>query len=220
MTTIITRLFPDHASAQKAADRLIFKGIPKRDCTVIAAGDDAKSRMADAQVHASSVDAYARGLASGNAVLAVRATYKPLGAVQLTHDILDRYDTVDVGRVTEEQKLAWKPDHAPSVMKDHPLFLTVPGLTVSGPVTSSFGMRMTKPHRDERPLTNRRSSRMFWPMKLVSQKKRTSSVFHGGRHMSRMFWPMPLLSGGERRKSVIPGGGLPLSRRLGIRTTT
>jgi hypothetical protein len=117
-------------------------------------------------------------------------------------------DPLDASGATEEHVLPWQPDHAPSVMKDHPLFFSVVDIPVPhGPITANFGMRMTKPHRTKRPLSNKRASRLFWPMPLVSK-------------MSRMFWPMPLLSSKPRRKSVIPGGGTPFSSRFGLRTVS
>jgi hypothetical protein len=164
------------------------------------------------------IKAYAQGMREGNAVLAIKATYKPLGVLRMTREIFDKMDTVPVRGGTEENHLPWTPEKATSVLKDHPHILTLPGVSVPhGPITSNFGMSMLKPHSTKRPLTNRRISRAFWPMKLVSQNRRASSAMSGKRYMSRMFWPMPLLSSKSRSKSVIPGGGLIMSRLLGMR---
>ena len=178
--------------------------------------------MERAQVHASAMGPYAKTLAAGNAVVAVRATYKPLGAARLTREIFEKADTIDMGDVVEEAQVAWTPEKAPSVLKDHPLFLSLPGIETPGRISTMFGMRLLKDHKTKRPLMDhdRRMSRMFWPMPLLSKRNRSSSVMHGGRYMSKMFWPMKLLSSGERRKSVIPGGGTPFSRRLGLRTVS
>lgn len=220
MTTIITRLFPDEATAQSAFDRLTFRGMPKRDCKIIVAGPKAHAMMERAQVHESAMSTYASHLGSGQALLVVHATYKPLGAAGLTREILAKYDTVDCGNIVEEHKTPWKPERAPSVLKDHPLFLSIPGLVPPGPISSNFGMRLLKPRHAKSNLMSgdRRMSRMFWPMRLVSKRRHTHSAMRGGRHMSRMFWPMPLISKGPRRKSVSPGGGLPFSRLFGFRT--
>jgi hypothetical protein len=218
MTTIISRLFPDQKSAQSAADRLMFKGFPSRSCTVIA-GDGAAARLERAQVEEAALPAYHAGLSKGQAVLAIKATYKPLGALSIARKVLDGYDTVDIGAASEERELPWQPERAGSVLKDHPLFLTVPGTKLPhGPISANFGMPMTKPHSDKRPLIDRRMSRLFWPMKLLSTKPRKTSVYHGGRFMSRSFWPAPLLSTKTRSKSVIPGGALPFSRLFGMPT--
>lgn len=220
MTTIITRLFPDEATAQSAFDRLTFRGMPKRDCKIILAGPKAPAMMERAQVHEDAISTYAGHLSSGQALLVVHATYKPLGAVNLTREILAKYDTVDCGNIVEEYKTPWKPERAPSVMKDHPLFFSIPGLNPPGSISASFGIPLLKQRRAKNNLMSgdRRMSRKFWPMRLVSKRRHTHSAMRGGRHMSRMFWPMPLIAKGPRRKSVSPGGGLPFSRLFGLRT--
>ena len=55
MTTIITRLMSDPAEAHRAAERLMFRGIPKRSLDVIVAGADSAARMTRAQVHETGV---------------------------------------------------------------------------------------------------------------------------------------------------------------------
>lgn len=220
MTTIITRLFSDAASAQTAVDRLTFRGMPKRDCTIIVAGENATSSMERAQVHESAIAAYSKHLTDGNAVLVVAATYKPLGAARLTRETLAKYETVDIAKIVEEHVAPWQPDHAPSVMKDHPLFFSIPGMIPPGPITANFGMKLLKPHKTKQPLISgkRRLSRMVWPMPLLSKSRKARSAKKGGGHMSRLFWPMPLLAKGSRRKSVSPGGGLVFARLFGVRT--
>jgi hypothetical protein len=220
MTTLISRLFPDEATAQSAVGRLTFRGVPKGDCTIITSGERAEALMARARVHETAIRAYSKHLNEGKAVLAVRASYKPLGAARLTREVLSKYDVISVDRAIEESSLPWEPDNAPSVLKDHPLFFSIPGLSPPGRISSMFGMPLLKRRKAKNNLMegSRRMSRMFWPMPLLKAKRDKRSVISGGRYMSRAFWPMPLLSKGERRKSVKPGGGFPLSRRLGIRT--
>ncbi len=175
--------------------------------------------MTRAKVHESAMAPYKAALSAGHAVLVVQATYKPLNAARIAREILGKCDALDADGATEEHKLAWEPERAASVMKDHPLFFSVVDIEVPhGPVTANFGMRMTKPHKAKRSLSNKRASRLFWPMPLLSKKQRSQKVMSGGRTMSAMFWPMPLLSSKPRRKSVIPGGGTPFSRRMGPRT--
>ncbi len=222
MTTLITRLFHDAATAQSALNRLIAKGFPERDATIILAGESAADQMKRKQVHPSAITAYSAKLKGDHAVLVLHATYKPLGAVRITNEVLAKFETVDVGdAAVEEHKIAWTPEPASSVLKTHPLILTIPGVSVPhGPITGTYGMRMLKPHRTKRSVmsSDRRMSRMFWPMKLVSKPRSRRSAMSGTRHMSRIFWPTKLLSTKPRRKSVIPGGGLPFSRLFGMRT--
>jgi hypothetical protein len=221
MTTIISRVYADEATAQAAANKLAIKGIPRNSCHIITHGDAAETLMERAQVHASAMKSYSKLLAAGNAVLVVQATFKPLGAASLTREILSKTDPIDAGKLTDDFKVSWQPDKSPSIMKDHPHMLSIKGMQPRGTITSAFGMPMLKKHNAKRSVsTGKRMSRMFWPMKLVSKKARSSSVIKGGRQMSKMFWPTRLLSTGPRRKSIIPGGGTPLSRRIGIRTVS
>lgn len=220
MTTIITRVFETEKQAQLAANRLAMRGVPKTDCRIITAGDKAEALMERAKVHPSAMKPYAKRLAAGNAVLVVHATYKPLGAASITRKVLGNFDTLSDAKVTDDFKVAWEPDKSPSILKDHPHMLSVPGLQPRGNVTAAFGVPvLKKPRRKDNLMSgDKRMSRMFWPMKLVSTRKHRNSVISGGRHMSRMFWPTKLISKGHRSKSVIPGGGTPFSRRLGLRT--
>jgi len=220
MTTIITRVFPDAAEAESAVRRLTLRGLPRQDRHIITQSGDVKGALTQAQVHKSAVTPYASLIAKGHAVLVVHAGFKPLGVARITRDVLAKFDTIDAGAAAvEEHKLAWQPDHAPSVLKDHPLFLTLPDMPMPGRISSSFGMPLLKEHKDKGSLSKsgKPASRFFWPMPLLTKKSRSSSVFSGGRHMSKLFWPQRLVSTGERRKSVIPGGGTPFSNRIGAK---
>jgi hypothetical protein len=220
MTTIITRVFPDAAEAERAVSRLTLRGLPKRDRHIITHSGDVKTALKQAQVHKSAVAPYASLIAKGHAVLVVHANFTPLGVARVAREALAKFDTIDAGAsVVEEHKTAWQPDHAPSVMKDHPLFLTLPDMPMPGRISSSFGIPLTKPHKDKNSLSKsgKPASRFFWPMPLLTKKSRSSSVFSGGRHMSKLFWPQRLVSTGQRSKSVIPGGGTPFSNRIGAK---
>lgn len=222
MTTIISRVFPDKASAQKATERLVFRGVPSRDCWIITTQDDAalKQKLEAAQVDESARPAYAKAVKAGQALLVVHATYKPLTAATIVRETLAKMDTVDVGKVVDDYFVPDGPQSAPSVLREHPLFLTVRasrsrpshGLISKG---WGFSMLSARKTRGSAMSGGRFMSRAFWPMPLLSKKLRSKSVIHGGRHMSQMFWPMPLLSKKSRSNSVIHGGDLPLSRSLG-----
>jgi hypothetical protein len=220
MTTIITRLFKDEAAARTAARKLQFKGFPARSIFVIPGGMDAEAKMKRAEVHTSTAKKYAEALGSGGAVLAIAATYKPLGAARIAREYLAGQDTVDVGKVTEEHFVKDKPDRAPSVLKDHPRFFTASPASTDykgGLITGGMGFRLLSKHRTKRSVMSggRFMSRVFWPMPLLSRKPRSKSVMAGGRYMSQSFWPAPLISSRPRSNSVIKGGDLPFSRTLG-----
>lgn len=226
MTTVITRLYADERTANMVAQRLRWEGLPARAVEVIAgAGSDRPSlevRMSRARVHESAVSAYADRMADGSALLVVRATYKPLGAARITREVTARSKPVEVHGVVDDHFVPDGPDHAPSVLKDHPRFLTLDldfGEYKPRPISEEFGIPLlTRGHRN-RPLHvfrgGKHVSRLFWPMPLVTSKRKVNSAISGGRHMSKLFWPMPLLSHKERTRSVIRGGALPLSRALG-----
>lgn len=203
MTRIITRVFPDHAAAKSASDRLQFKGIPSRQCHVIVAGPDAKEKMIEAGVHHTALEPYAARLKAGNAVLVAQTTYKPLEAARITREILAKRETVKVGNINDDFFVPDVPDASPSVLKEHPLFLTFRKSVEGGPITPGLGIPLLKQRKAHRPLSDKRSSRGFWPMPLLSTKARSKSVISGDRRISRMFWPMPLVTKSNRSKSVI-----------------
>lgn len=219
---IISRVFSDPQHANKANDWLTFKAIPKGARTVITNDGDVTAALESAGVHASAVGPYAKEIAKGGAALVIKATYKPLGAANIIREAMERRSDhiVDFGdKVDQDFAIAWEPDRAPSVLKDHPLLMTLPGIEVSGAISSAFGVPTVSGRNRRKKVMegSKRMSRMFWPMPLLSSKSRANKTMNGSKRMSRMFWPMPLLTSGERRRSVISGGGTPFSSRFGLK---
>lgn len=207
MTRIITSVFANVAEAEKAVQRLSRKGLPRGNRQVIRGGETAHADMVRARVHESALKPYGDLLAKGNVVLVVLASYKPLGVARITREILDDLETVSVANsVVQDHPIAWEPEKAPSVLKDHPHMLSFSGVETPGRLSDSFGLPMLKARKPKRNLmsSEKRMSRMFWPMPLLSKKKRSSSVMSGGRQMSKAFWPARLISNKPRRKSVLP----------------
>ena len=225
MTTIITRLFEDKSGAVQAKDRILFKGVPSRAISVITADDDLKEQMAAARVHPTAIDTYAAHVEKGNALLVVRTTYKPLTAATLVRAELANMETVDAGDVVDDYYQTDGPERAPSIMDEHPLFLTV-RQDRSGyegaPVSIGLGIPLLSARKERTSArgTQGAASRYFWPMPFVTKRPRKSSVIKGGRLMSQSFWPGPVLLSRERKNSVIKGGDTPLSRALGWPTTS
>jgi hypothetical protein len=229
MTTVITRLYDEEETASATARRLNREGFPRHALQVITAKglsrEEIEDRMRRARVHDSAVTTYADHVAKGDALLVVRATYKPLGAARITRDITAGTKVKNVGSVVDDHYLPDGPDHAPSVLKDHPRFLSLdlePGEYKGGPVSVEVGIPLlTRGHRS-RPLHVFRGgaymSRWFWPIPLVTRRRKANSAISGGRHVSRLFWPMPLITRKERTRSVIRGGALPFSRAFGLTT--
>jgi hypothetical protein len=229
MTTVITRLYDSEETAGATARRLNREGLPRHALQVITAKGLSREQIAErirrASVHESAVPAYAEHVSAGDALLVVRATYKPLGAARIARDVTAKTKTRSVGNVVDDHYLPDGPDHAPSVLKDHPHMLSLDldfGEYKGGPVSAEFGIPLlTRGHRS-RPLRVSRGgghmSKWFWPMPLITRKRKADSAISGGRYMSKLFWPMPLLSRKERTRSVIRDGALPFSRALGLPT--
>lgn len=225
MTNIITRVFEDTEKARYVKERAVFMGVPSRDMSVISkssADDDAglTENMQAAGVDDSALETYLKHIKKGHAVFAVRATYKPLMAATKMRELLAKHDPLDAGDVVEDRFVPDGPQKTPSILTEHPLFLTVPMHRTGyegGPVTAGLGWPMLRARKPSEAVMKggKFMSRAFWPMPLLSDKPRKKSVIEGGRHMSKSFWPMPLLSRKPRTNSVIRGGDLPLSRALG-----
>ncbi len=221
MTVVITRLFASEASAQAAADKLYDKGLPRRALSVISAGDRLTDRMTAAKVFADDFAIFEERLNAGDSLLVVRATYKPLGAAQITRDTLADMETVE-GISFAPEHYVKDPIDTNSVLTEHPKFLSLPYASggLSGPPwTRRMGFPVLTKRKDRKSVIagGRHMSKAFWPMPLVSKKERKKSVMDSDRRISKTFWPMPLVSKGERRKSVVPGGML-MSRKFGLPT--
>lgn len=221
MTTVITRLFADKKTADMVANRLTWEGFPKSALRVIADADDAlHERMESARVDEAARPVYAEKIGAGAALLVVHATYKPLGAARIAREVTERAGAIDVGAVPDDTWFPDGPERAPSILKDHPRFMTLPLDPEDyrgGPISRELGIPLLarKRKRNSAMRGGGHMSRFFWPMPLVIRKRSARSAISGGAHMSRFFWPMPLVTTKKRKNSVIRGGALPLSRALG-----
>ena len=200
MTTIITRLYPDTRAANAAAAALKAAGMPASMWDVIA-GSDAAAKMTAARVGKSSAAAYAPRIERGNALLVARAQLTPLGYARTVMDILDGFDAIHVPGATPEEYIREKPDdrHYLSVLTDHPRFFSQdiqPGSGRStGLVSRAFGIP------------------------LLTRKTTSHSAMTGTRHMSRLFWPWRLLSPRRTSTSAIRGGKL-ITEAMGLPTVS
>ncbi|MDJ0639385.1 MAG: hypothetical protein QNJ20_11165 [Paracoccaceae bacterium] len=218
-TTVITRLYADEASARGVRERLYREGFPRHTLSLVSAAEGdteetLKAKMERALVPAEAAEAYATRIAEGASLVAVRATYKPLGAVRIANETFASSGALPVNLPSESFRVKAPRDHAPSVLKDHPRFLTMHPRSDErgGPVSAQLGFRLlSEPKRRDSVING---GKLFFG-DGVKRGRTASSAMRGGGHMSRMFWPMPLLSKKKRGLSVIEGGGHPFSRRLG-----
>lgn len=228
MTTVMTRLYADEETARRIERRLYLQGFPRRATEVIAKreGQGASAladRMTTAHVPEAAAGTYAEKVATGKALLVVRATYKPLGAPRIARETLADSPVVKSGLDEEEFYVDTGPERSPSILTDHPHFLTFPREEAEmrpDLISASLGIPLISRKGPKSTVYKggRLMSKMFWPMPMVIRKKSADSVIHGGRHVSKLFWPMPLVTDKPRRNSVIRGGDLPFSRVFALPT--
>ncbi|MFN5996909.1 MAG: hypothetical protein ACK47C_15070 [Paracoccaceae bacterium] len=195
MTTIITRLYPDVATATSVSAALQSSGHDPSTIDVITrAGDGSVSdRMKAARVMAPSAAAYAPGIEKGGALLVVRAPFAPMGTARHAIKTVNRTPSLKVGLADEDVYIREQPT-----------------IARSGSVQSGTVFYMSNPHR------NLSHGHIMGQNPISPSKPRTSAIA-GGAYMSKMFWPMKLVSTGRQASSAISGGYL-FSSMFGIPT--
>lgn len=221
-TTVLTRAYKDLASAKGMRNRLYRAGFPAHTLSVFSSedgtGEMLLSKMERGLVPHDAAKAYAAHIENGASVVVVRATYKPLNAVRIATAAFESSGALNSGLASERFKVKTPPDHAPHILKDHPRFFTLmpEDQMPMTPVSALFGWpTLAKPNA--RDSVQRPPKRYFGEGILRRERKRSTSR---SEHLSKLFWPMPLLSTRKRGLSVIPGGGQPFSRLFGWSTKT
>lgn len=191
MTTIITRLYPDQAAAQAATNSLLAKGQAADTISIIAGGKEAADAMKAARVPAASAAKYTKAMGAKHALLVIEAPFSPIGTALTAIRTLYKHPALDAGVADEDYYLREhaSPDYANSIMSDHPMMMSNPF------------RRLTHGH-------------IFGDNPISPSKPRTSAI-RGGAYMSKMFWPMKLVSQSAPRQSAIRGGRL-FSSMFGI----
>ncbi len=194
MTTIITRLFPDAAAAAQAVVAALANGGINADAILVilaAANGGADAAMKAARVSATAA-AYGKAMKTGKALLIVQLGFNPAGAARTAIKIVNRHASIHVGLADEDEDAQEYPsmEHGGSVMNGAPL--------LSNPFARA-------PH-----------GHIFGANPVMQSRPRTLAI-RGGAHMSKVFWPMKLVSQPRAGRSAIAGGGL-MSDRLGIAT--
>ncbi|MEM6386316.1 MAG: hypothetical protein AAF718_08790 [Pseudomonadota bacterium] len=223
-TTVIARLYRDAGSAQGIFGRLYRLGFPRHMIAIVTPEDAAdmaglQIKIEQALVPSEAAAHYAARVAEGQSLVVVQATYKPLNAVRRATETFETSGAVPSGLAEDRFYVSLPLDPTPSILKDHPRFLTpAPGqANGAGLFSERFGLRLLSPRK-------RRDSaimggRTFFGKPLIVKKERRS-ILPPNSYMSRYFWPTPLLSNKPRRPSILPDGGTPLSRLLGWSTTS
>lgn len=195
MTTIITRLYPDLATAQGVVAALQANGHGPTTIDVITKGGEGspEDRMVGARVPKASAVAYGPGIAKGAALVVVRAPFAPMGAARDAMKVVNRTPSIDVGIADEDVYIREEPK-----------------LEASGKVLPGTVFYMSNPHRQ---LGHKH---VMGSNPILPARERTSAI-RGGAYMSRMFWPMKLVTTNRQASSAVSGGFL-ISKMFGIPT--
>ena len=195
MTTIITRLYSNLATAETVAAALGQNGYPADDIQVISDGQSpaAAAAMKAARVDAKAAAAYASAMTGDQALLVVQVGFNPIGAAKNAMRIADRSPSIKVGLEDEDV-----------------YYREVPETRVAGNVLTSHPLLMSNPFA--RPS----HGHILGSNPVIQSRPRTSAI-RGGAYMSKMFWPMKLVSAGRTSRSAISGTWT-LSGMFGIAT--
>ncbi|MGL5011861.1 MAG: hypothetical protein ACRC6I_18470 [Paracoccaceae bacterium] len=197
MTTIITRLYADTATARGVVSALLAKGHDQDTIDVISKDGvgTVAERMHAASVNATAAAAYGEAMTGGRALVVVRAPFSPIGTALNAKKVMDRTASIKVGvDESEYVRIAPNPAFQSSVQEDHPYYMSNPNRPMShGHV---FGMRQLSAHKERR------------------------SAIAGGAYISTKFWPMKLLSAQKERRSAISGDWYFSKFLLGLPTIT
>lgn len=195
MTTIITRLYKDVATAQGVASALTSAGHDAGTIDVISrdGAQGAEACMIEARVPKASAAAYAPGIAKGAALLVVRAPFAPMGTARHAIRVVNKTPAISVGLADEEVYIREQPK-----------------IETDGKVLSGTVFYMSNPHRS---LVH---GHILGSNPILPARPRNSAI-PGGAHMSTRFWPGRLLSPQRERTSALRGGWL-ISSVFGLPT--
>lgn len=194
MTTIITRLYEDAATARAAADALLNNGHDAGTIDIIAGAEGTEAHMKAARVNPDSAAAYAPAVEAGKALLVVRAPFAPIGTARNAMRVVDRFASIKVGVENEDEYIREAASIAASgsILADHPLLM------------SNKFRRLGHGH-------------ILGSNPIKPSRPRTSAI-RGGGFMSTKFWPMRLVSANAKRGNSVLRGGWLLSKSFGIPT--
>ena len=109
MTTVVSRLFADEATAEQAVTALKLQNHPDENIDTVAAGNSAQDALIEARVPKASAELYSEALSAGRAVVVCRAPFFPAGAARNAIDTMDLFDTVDAGVENENAYIREEP---------------------------------------------------------------------------------------------------------------
>ncbi|MBN2631889.1 MAG: hypothetical protein JXR75_15275 [Rhodobacteraceae bacterium] len=192
MTTIITRLYADSATAQAVADELLERGHSEDTVEVITRDGEGAvaARMLAASVTEDAAAVYGKHVSEGKALLVVRAPFAPLGTARDALKTVNRSKAIHVDLPKQEVYVRIEPkdDGAlPRLMKDHPKLLSNPFRKLNHGHIFGGLLWDRKPAQNSVMQGDNFMSTRFVPMKLVSEHKSYNSVMKDGPLMSERF---------------------------------
>jgi hypothetical protein len=207
MTTIITRLYPDVATATSVASALQASGHNPSTIDIITRSGDGpvSDRLRRARVQSASAAVYAPRIEKGGALLVVRAPFAPMGTARHAIRTVNKTPALNVGLEDEDVYIREQPnvDIAGKVMKGKVFFMSNPfRSTTHGHVMGKNPILPSRP-RTSAIAGGGYMSRMFWPMKLVTTGRQASSAISGGYLFSSMFG-IPTLIHDLPSRALIP----------------
>ena len=192
MTTIITRLYADHATASLVAGKLAAAGFPASAMDIIT-GQGGEGAIRAARASATTAASYAAAVANGHALLVARAPFNPIGAARTVTEIMDETPSIKVGlaRESEYVRETIKPQYWSSILKDHPRFfsqdLAAIDSRLRGRVSDAFGFRTLLRNVNKTSAVGR-SRHMLPGVKVFTPRERTSAIRGGMRISDLIGW--------------------------------
>ncbi len=193
MTTIVTRLYRDMATAEALAAAMAGVGIPAGDIEVIAGAENAAARMEAARVNPASAALYAQHMESGAALVVVRAGFQPIGAAATAIKMMDSRQPMNAGVANENEYIRTEPKRdlfvGLSVMMDHPLMFGKDKGRRRGLISTAFNIPLLSKRKNRNSVFPGGRHFTTWMSPLLSQKRGTLSTLDGGGQMTRRFFP-------------------------------
>ncbi|MFY9211493.1 MAG: hypothetical protein WAO69_10230 [Aestuariivita sp.] len=195
MTTVISRLYADEATAHGVVDDLKGAGFPGNTIDVLAAGSSAEA-IAATRVNASDAEIYANKMQSEGVLVVVRAPFTPFGAARRAMEIVDSTTSIHAGVKSPNFYAEDRADPKLflSVMTNHPRFFATDmgpeSARSRGTVSEGLGWRLLSEHRTKRSASSGwHASTKLLPFPLLKAHKERNSVISGGKRM--MYNPAP-----------------------------
>jgi hypothetical protein len=187
MTTIITRLYPDAATADAVVKDLLADGHASDTIDIIPAGAGVAALRA-ARVGTAAARAYAEAMTGGRTLVVVRAPFAPMGTARNAIRVVNRRASIDVGLASQDEYIRERPGPMVSnnILTDHPLVMSNPYSRPWHGRIFGRGVIESRPRSSAMRGGGHVSTR-FWPMKLITTGRSTTSARRTGWQLSKLF---------------------------------